>query len=345
MIKPRLTLVLVALCVLVAAGCGGGSKVPSGAVAVVNGQPITLTELDAVLAREKKQATFAKQQFPEVGTSQYQLEQQRIAATLVRQTEYEKEAAARGVTVSTAEVDKAMADIEKRYAASGRKEGFDAYIKANGYDPPSLRKDVKSQLLRNKLYAQILKKVRVTAADEKAFYEKNKATGFQTPTGTTVQITVPESRTVRHILVKTRALALELYDRLQKGADFATLAKKYSQDTSTAKVGGKLTIARGQTVQPFDDTAFLLTKNHISKPLKTQFGWHLVQPISDIEEGHTKPLAEVRQEIHDTLLQQRQSDAITAFNAELDKKYDGKVHYADGYAPPAQATTPATTTG
>jgi foldase protein PrsA len=343
MIRPRLTIVLVSLGVLVAAGCGGGSKVPSGAVAVVNGQPITRTELDAVINRERAQATFAKQQFPQVGTSQYQLEQARIAATLVRQTEYEKEAVTQRVSVSAAELDKAMADIKKRYAASGRKETFAAYIKANGYDVPSLRKDVKAQLLRNKLYALVLKKVKVTAADEKAFYEKNKATGFQTPTGTTVQITVPESRTVRHILVKTREQALKLYDQLQKGADFAALAKKYSQDTASAKDGGKLTIARGQTVQPFDDTAFLLTKDHISKPLKTQFGWHLVQPISDIKEGHTKSLAEVRKDIRATLLQQRQSDAITAWNAQLDKKYDGKVKYADGFAPPAQATTPATT--
>ena len=99
---------------------------------------------------------------------------------------------------------------------------------------------------------------------------------------------------MRHILVKTRAQANGLYDQLQAGGDFAVLAKKFSEDTGSKANGGKLTISRGQTVAPFDQTAFLLKKNDISRPVKTEFGYHIIQPIGDVKETEGHP-AEGRQ--------------------------------------------------
>ena len=108
--------------------------------------------------------------------------------------------------------------------------------------------------------------------DIEEYYEKNKA-----------QYSQPESRDVRHILVKTKAQADDLYTQLENGANFAALAKKFSEDTGSKANGGKLTISKGQTVAPFDQTAFLLKKNDISKPVKTEFGYHIIQPLSDDE--------------------------------------------------------------
>ena len=90
---------------------------------------------------------------------------------------------------------------------------------------------------------------------------------------------------MRHILVKTKAKADDIYDQLKGGADFAALAKKYSEDTGSKANGGKLTISKGQTVAPFDQTAFLLKTNEISQPVKTEFGYHVIQPIGDGEAG------------------------------------------------------------
>ena len=95
---------------------------------------------------------------------------------------------------------------------------------------------------------------------------------------------------MRHILVKTRAKANDIYNQLKGGADFAALAKKFSEDTGSKANGGKLTISKGQTVAPFDQTAFLLKKNEISKPVKTEFGFHMIQPIGEVKQAKVTPL-------------------------------------------------------
>ena len=83
----------------------------------------------------------------------------------------------------------------------------------------------------------------------------------------------------RHILVKTEKQAQELKKKLDKGADFAQLAKKTSQCPS-AKRGGDLgEFRRGQMVKAFDDVVFKRPVLKVHGPIKTKFGYHLIQTI------------------------------------------------------------------
>ena len=96
-----------------------------------------------------------------------------------------------------------------------------------------------------------------------------------------------------HIMVKsstsmtpeeqTRAKekADEIYQRLKNGEDFATLAKEYSDDKSSAKNGGLLPwFGTGRMVQAFEDAAFSLEKNgEISEPVQSNYGWHIIQRV------------------------------------------------------------------
>ena len=113
---------------------------------------------------------------------------------------------------------------------------------------------------------------------------------------------VPTLREVRQILVAcpgprsclaAKVLIDSLHARLERGADFATLAKKYSDDLDSNWEGGRLWITRGQTVEPFDSTAFRLPTGAISRPLKTRFGWHIVQPLSPPVPGGRRVLLRV----------------------------------------------------
>ena len=78
-------------------------------------------------------------------------------------------------------------------------------------------------------------------------------------------------------LEAARIKADSLYQVLQKGANFAELAKKYSQDPGTAKNGGELPwIQPGQTFQEFEDAAYALKVGEMSKPIKSPVGYHII---------------------------------------------------------------------
>jgi parvulin-like peptidyl-prolyl isomerase len=126
------------------------------------------------------------------------------------------------------------------------------------------------------------------------------------------------------------------------------LAKKYSKDPGSAKIGGKLTITKGQTVPEFDKAAFSLKTNEISPPVHTQYGWHIIQALSAVRPATSKPLADVKAQISQTLLQTKRTAAMTKWLDGVKKSFAKQISYQAGYAPASTASTgtiPATTTG
>ena len=79
-----------------------------------------------------------------------------------------------------------------------------------------------------------------------------------------------------HILVKTKDEADKLYEEIKAGKDFAEVASEVSLSPS-GQAGGDLGyFGKGMMVKPFEDAAFALEKGELSKPVETQFGWHLI---------------------------------------------------------------------
>src|SRR4051794_27884839 len=325
--------VLIAFAVLVAAACGGSDEsVPSNAVAVVDGTPVTKADLDALLTRAKKSYTSQKRAFPKAGTAEYQSLQTQAVAFLVQRAEYNKQADQLKIAVTDKEVQDRIAQGKKQYFA-GSQAKLEKQLKQQGYTTESFRADIEAQLLSEKIYDDVTKDVKVTDAQIAKYYAENKS-----------QYQVAESRDVRHILVKTKAQADKIYDEIKAGGDFGALAKKYSLDTGSKAAGGKLTITRSQTVAAFDTTAFLMSTNQVSHPIKTEFGYHVIQPISDVKPAKTTPLKDVQAQIKAQLLEKGKNDAISTWTTETKKAFDAKVAYATGFAPPAAATDTATTT-
>ena len=103
----------------------------------------------------------------------------------------------------------------------------------------------------------------------------------------------------RHVLVRTpgskvslrpgqkeltedqaRAKALDIYNRLKSGADFAKVAREESDDTGSGTGGGDLgSVSRGRTVEPFEKAAFALKEGEIGQPVRSPFGWHVIQVL------------------------------------------------------------------
>jgi parvulin-like peptidyl-prolyl isomerase len=331
-LRKLLPLLLLALIALPVAACGSSDDaktVPPGAVALVGDKPIEKADLDRLLAQAKANYEAQKQDFPAVGTPDYQNLRGSLLRGLVQQSQWEQAGAAMGVKVSDQEVDTRLAALKQQYF-KGDEDKYKAALEQQGLTEAALRDQVHAKLLSDKLYQAILGKVKVTDADLKAYYDSHKAQFMQ-----------PESREVQHILVKKKALADEIYAKLKNGADFAALAKKYSQDPGSKDKGGKLTAYKGKTVKPFDTFVFSAKVGELSHPIKTSFGWHVIEVLSDTKPAAPQPLADAKDQLSGTLLKQKQDQALKDWVKDAESKYP--VTYATGYAPPP--TTTATSTG
>lgn len=83
--------------------------------------------------------------------------------------------------------------------------------------------------------------------------------------------------TARHILVETEAQCLELKSQIENGADFADIARQYSKCPSGRQGGDLGRFGRGQMVPEFDAVVFTAEVGTVQGPVKTQFGYHLVE--------------------------------------------------------------------
>jgi peptidyl-prolyl cis-trans isomerase D len=140
---------------------------------------------------------------------------------------------------------------------------------------------------------------------------------------------VPESVIVRHILIKlplpgsdgkvdakqaaaAQAKADDVLKQLRKGTDFAEMAKKYSDDTATAKNGGLVgSLVQGSGSAPdIEKVAFGLTKGQISNVIPTSYGFEIIR-VDDRIAAHARSLDEVRAQIEPVVAAQK-NQAIAA---------------------------------
>lgn len=113
-----------------------------------------------------------------------------------------------------------------------------------------------------------------------------------TPEGMPTPTPTPEPRNEE----QTLALANELRQRLLNGEDFAKLAAEYSDDPGSAAQGGDLGwFGRGRMVSPFEEAAFSLPVGEISEPVKTDFGYHIIQ-VLERDSAHPKDENQLAQE-------------------------------------------------
>lgn len=142
--------------------------------------------------------------------------------------------------------------------------------------------------------AYFVEKLKAGITDDivRASYDKQAAT-----------VTPEERFRARHILVATEKDAKDIAAKLEKGEKFADLAKKYSLDGSK-DFGGDLGYFTGdEMVAEFAKATKALKKGERSKPVKTEFGWHIINLI-DRQAGGPRPFDEVKQSIKLVLLRQ-----------------------------------------
>ncbi len=333
----RLLLFAFASLALFAAGCGGTStaSLSSDDVAVVGSEHITKDQFQALMDTAKKSYDAQKRAFPKAGSTEYEQLKGQAITFLVQRAEIAEQASQQGVDISDARVDQEIAKYKKQFGNAG----YEKQVKQQGLTDEQAREVIRAQLASQALFKKITGSVKVSDADVTAYYNAHKS-----------QYGQPESRDVRHILVPSKSLADSLYAQLKAGANFAKLAKRYSKDPGSAANGGKLTVSKGQTVPEFDKTAFSLKKGQLSPPIKTQYGYHIIQALSEIKPATTTPLSKERASIKQQLEQQRKADKSTKWLEDTKKNYcNGRIKYQVGYQPSpdpcATLTSSTSTTG
>ena len=158
--------------------------------------------------------------------------------------------------------------------------------------------------------AAVAQSITIPEAELRRAYDQNKDT-----------YRLPERVHVRHILLKTTGKSTEeiakikiraedLLKQIQKGADFAELAKKNSEDPGSAVKGGDLDfIVRGQTVKAFEDVAFSLKPKETSNVITTEYGFHIVQ-VLEKQEARVRPFEEVKTQLAEERKKQQVFDTM-----------------------------------
>ena len=186
------------------------------------------------------------------------------------------------------------------------------------------------QLIAGMLFQQISKDTKPSPADLQAYYDGHKNDW--------------ETVSARHILIRMKgspvalkdgqkdltdeealAKAKDLRAKIVAGGDFAALAKAESDDVGSGANGGSLgEFTRGRMVPPFDEAAFTLKVNEVSEPVKTQFGYHVIQ----VTKHDTKKMEDVKAEITEKVGPEMAQKSVEAIRDKasitFDQAYFGK---------------------
>ena len=119
----------------------------------------------------------------------------------------------------------------------------------------------------------------------------------------------------RHILVKTEEDALDIIERLNRGSDFAELAKEKSTGPSGSQGGDLGYFSKGQMVPEFDKVVFTLKKGEVSEPVKTQFGWHVIK-VEDKRVSKPPAFDTVKGQLIAGMVSQKAVEVITALRKD-----------------------------
>lgn len=178
--------------------------------------------------------------------------------------------------VTDKEVDEEFAAVKEQYG-----ESFDAALAQSNLTEEMFKTNIRFSLLQQKATND----VEVTDEEIQKYYDQ-----------------ASQELNARHILVEDEALAKELVEKLKAGEDFAKLAKEHSVDTGSAEKGGELGwFTVGTMVQEFNDAAYELEIDKISEPVKSDFGYHIIQVSEKRDVKDYGTLEEKKEEIRESI--------------------------------------------
>lgn len=279
------------------------TNTPDTVIATVNDVKITQKQLDQQLVYLDTLMTW---QYGEDYTSNkeamaYYEEQKRLLVDyLVEVQLLISKAEDYDVNVTNEDVEEQLELLKADYDDEA---GFEEALKTSGMTLDELKQMLKEDLIVGDVIAACTKDVQVTDEEAKTYYDGNKDS-FTTLAGATMY----------HILVPTEEEAKEIKQKYDSGISFEELAHEYGTD-ATKDQGGLLGYI------PYNSTSYdadflagakALEEGQVSDPIKTEFGWHLIKVTDVNKENVTKPFKDVKDEIIENLVVEKENEIIEA---------------------------------
>ena len=190
--------------------------------------------------------------------------------------------------------------------------------KENNLDQDKEFKDqleiTKENMLKNYAMHLLFDSIKVSDDEIKEYYENNKEV-----------VKKPKSYRASHILVEDEKKANEILEKIQDGLSFSDAADKYSTDKAS-KGGDSGESPKGAMVKEFEDALDELKEGEISKPVKTQFGYHIIK-LDHTHDEYLPELDEIKDRIHDTLLMIKRQEKYLEKTNQIKEKVEVKKYY------------------
>ena len=246
--------------------------------AVVEGKIVLLS--DVVLAAN---ALAAEQRInPTTNPTEYNKLLLKSSESMIEQLVIIKMAEVDSVEVLDKDIDRALErQIDSIISQAGGKEEAELALGRKISDfKRSYRDDMRGKLLAEKYTGSLTSGISVTRGEVVNFYNTFKDSILPFPTLYKTRHLLLEIKPSEESLKKALNKTQDIRDEIVAGLSFADAAKKYSEDIQSGENGGNLGyVPRGTFVQEFDKMVFTLDPNILSEPVKTQFGYHLIEVL------------------------------------------------------------------
>jgi parvulin-like peptidyl-prolyl isomerase len=285
-------------------------------IAVVNGEPYTLSNLSAYAKRK------LGRDFPSADLNQINAGDRDVLEQFVTDKLLEAEVREAGIVITDDDVTRYIEQVKQNNSLS------DADLKValgrEGMTPAAYRASVKSEMEKSEIIdRQVRRKVNITDEDVERYYKLN-AQNYR----------ANERARIRHILLalaenappervqSAMATAKGVYQRIAAGEDFAALAREYSEGAGRAEGGEIGWVNRGTLISGIEEVAFeKLSVGQVSEPFLTSMGVHIVK-LEGREAGGALPLSSVAPRIKEELLKKTLEERFAKWlKSDLRRKY------------------------
>jgi len=285
-------------------------------ICVVNSDAVTLYELqdaEAYVVHETKQA-------PSTPEEHAALREKTLAGIIEKRLQLQQ-AEREKIVIDDAEMKEQLDEIQKRLGAKNDAE-FEQMVQAQGLSLDGLKKRLREQLLVERIKRRKVNlRISVTEEDIDQYLNANRE---KLETGLSFEarhiLFVPPAGAGEDGWQAARRRAEDVYTRVMGGAEFGELAREFSDDTGTAKNGGRLgVLKRGELAPDIEKAILRLSPGEHSPPFRSEVGYHLFE-LESKETLAGERLTQARNQIRDILYKQKYEVRLKEWLVEIRSK-------------------------